>query len=360
MTVTPILHIRCRTGSLSSGFFKGKQQNASNFPYFPIELMICNNMCNILFAERYQKMEDEGLLTIMEALDYFDKGLYHADPVSVLPWLRFFPIQSFKLLKKYRTLMDGYISKRYDEHSQRLDPSNITSFLSYMINASRDDQVRSKHPGMSELSRDNIEAIMSNMVLASIDTTVSDLAWLILRLLHHPVYIDEALEEIRSVIGVNMYPEIKDRSSLPKVQAIIQESLRLTAGPFSLQHKATKDSSIAGNSIRKGTELLFDMWNIHRDKRYWTDPNKFQPFRWLDEDGKFNTTKHKSFMPFLMGKRACLGEQIARAEIFLLMTRLIVDFKMEQDPAKALPKLTEGIMGIGFCVLPFKVVLTKR
>ena len=139
---------------------------------------------------------------------------------------------------------------------------------------------------------------------------------------------------------------------------MIQESLRLTTGVFSLQHKATKNSSLGGHNIIKETEVLFDMWNIQRDERHWDYPLEFKPYRFIDESGNYNGYVSKAFLPFLMGKRSCYGEPVARAIIFLIMTRLIVDYEIE--PVGKLPKLSEGRTRIGFNHLPYQVLFRNR
>jgi len=153
---------------------------------------------------------------------------------------------------------------------------------------------------------------------------------------------------------------MSDQSSLPLVQAIIQETLRLAIGPLSLPHKSTKDSSLNGKSIKKGTQVLFHIWNIHRDERYWNDPEIFKPERWIDENGNFAPNICKSYLPFLMGKRVCFGEQIARTELFIALTRLLVDFHIEPESG-LLPSLTDVTIGVNQYMTPlYKVILTKR
>lgn len=316
-------------------------------------------ICSIILGEQYESLDDEGFQTVFQAMECSRKALLNGDPTAVFPWLKYFPILIVRMMKKYSETLDPYLSKRYDKHCQRLDTENPEDFLSWMIMASK-DEILLKENGVRELTRDNIEMIASNMVQAAIDTTVSTLMWASLVFLHHPEYVDEALDEIRSVVGINKYPEIKHRSALPKVQAIIQECLRIGSGPSSLPHKATKDSFIAGNPVEKGTQVLFNMWYIHRDERQWEDPMKFKPHRWLDDDGSFNLHKCKSYLPFLLGKRACVGEQVARAEIFLILTRMIVDFKFDQDPNENLPKMTDAVFGVTAFPLPFSMVMTKR
>ena len=82
--------------------------------------------------------------------------------------------------------------------------------------------------------------------------------WL-LYLLHHPQYLEEAYNEIQLLIGINKYPKLEDRSSLPKVMSIIQEALRFS-GTLGLPQKLTKNSSLAGNPIPKGTDVILKFY----------------------------------------------------------------------------------------------------
>lgn len=136
----------------------------------------------------------------------------------MFPWLKYFPIYAVRFIKKYARGMEAFLCTRYDEHSRSLDPTNPKDFLSWLIMVSKDEKMLKRY-GLKELTRDSIESISINMFLGALDATIAILLWTILHFLHYPKYVDEVLNEIRSVVGVSKYPEIKDRSSLPKVQA---------------------------------------------------------------------------------------------------------------------------------------------
>merc|ERR1712226_25157 len=146
--------------------------------------------------------------------------------------------------------------------------------------------------------------------------------------------------EMVEVLDGKRYPTLKDRQSLPLIQAVIQETLRLSSVfYFTLPHKAMKDSSIDGKPVPKNTILLFNIWSINHDERGWENPHEFNPCRWIEETGMFNPKKHASFMSFSAGKRVCLGERMARDEMFILLSSLIRDFEILPNPEKPFPSL---------------------
>ena len=104
-------------------------------------------------------------------------------------------------------------------------------------------------------------------------------------------------------------------------------------------HKATQDGTLGGQNIPKDTGILFNMWYVHHDERYWDKPNIFNPYRWLDDDKKFTPGTHKSFLPFSAGRRSCLGESLAKTELFLFLSRLVIDFRFVANPDEPFPSL---------------------
>merc|ERR1712048_408467 len=89
----------------------------------------------------------------------------------------------------------------------------------------------------------------------------------------------------------------------------------------------------------------------------WTAPEKFDPSRFLDADG--NLMKHENFIPFCLGKRVCLGESLAKSELFLFFTGLLQNFKLE--PASEEEILTEKRQpGIVSAPWPFTTKIVSR
>ena len=94
---------------------------------------------------------------------------------------------------------------------------------------------------------------------------------------------------------------------------------------------------------------------MHNDPKLWKNPEKFKPGRFLDENGKF--VKSKYVIPFSMGPRSCLGEQVARMEVFILLVGMVQKFEFLPDPnANELPSIEDGVFGPSVVPRPFKVV----
>jgi cytochrome P450 len=87
-----------------------------------------------------------------------------------------------------------------------------------------------------------------------------------------------------------------------------------------------------------------------RDPAYWIEPDKFDPKRFLDEQtGQFKREKNPAMMPFGAGKRACIGESIARSQLFLIFTSLMQKFELSFANLNDMnnEKLLAGIPGMG-------------
>ena len=75
---------------------------------------------------------------------------------------------------------------------------------------------------------------------------------------------------------------------------------------------------------------MLNTWALHHDEQYWPNPEKFNPDRWINSDGQFEY-KHFNFLPFSTGRRVCVGESLAKAELFMLTTTMFQ--KMTFEPA---------------------------
>lgn len=87
----------------------------------------------------------------------------------------------------------------------------------------------------------------------------------------------------------------------------------------------------AGYDIPKGTVLVNNFSQVHRDPAVWSDPETFKPERFLDGDGKFAT--HPGWLPFSAGKRSYVGEVVAKSDMYLSMVALFQRFTFVPDPS---------------------------
>ena len=140
----------------------------------------------------------------------------------------------------------------------------------------------------------------------------------------------------------------------------IAEALRLRpVTPLAVPHKALVDTTLNGYNIPKDTTLILNIWAMHHDPKHWRNPSQFDPNRFLDKNKNVLNLSTMSYLPFSAGRRVCLGELLAKVELFLFVAQLMHQFKIENPPGYPLPSL-EGDIGMGLKPKPYKVCIKRR
>lgn len=173
----------------------------------------------------------------------------------------------------------------------------------------------------------------------------------------HPNIQEKIHEEIARVIGADRAPSLTDKAQMPYTEATIMEVQRLsTVVPLSIPHMTSEKTVLQGFTIPKGTIILPNLWSVHRDPAIWEKPNDFYPDRFLDDQGQL--IKKETFIPFGIGKRVCMGEQLAKMELFLMFVSLMQSFTFVL-PKDSKPILT-GKYGLTLAPHPFNIIISKR
>uniref|UniRef100_A0A2K5PYY9 Steroid 17-alpha-hydroxylase/17,20 lyase n=1 Tax=Cebus imitator TaxID=2715852 RepID=A0A2K5PYY9_CEBIM len=166
-------------------------------------------------------------------------------------------------------------------------------------------------------------------------------------------------EEIDQNVGFNRTPTISDRSCLLLLEATIREVLRIRpVAPMLIPHKANVDSSIGEFAVDKGTHVVINLWALHHNEE-WHQPDKFMPERFLNQAGTQLISPTLSYLPFGAGPRSCIGEILARQELFLIMSWMLQRFDLEVPDDGQLPSL-EGNPKVVFMIDSFKVKIKVR
>ncbi|XP_071022148.1 cytochrome P450 2K1-like [Oncorhynchus clarkii lewisi] len=182
----------------------------------------------------------------------------------------------------------------------------------------------------SHYHTENLIQTVANLFAAGTDTTGTTLRWGLLLMAKYPDIQDRVQEEISRVIG-SRQALVEDRKNLPYTDAVIHETQRLAnIVPMSIPHTTSQDVTFQGYFIKKGTDVLPLLTSVLRDESEWKSPHTFNPDHFLDEEGRF--VKKDAFMPFSAGRRVCLGESLARMELFLFFTSLLQHFCFSPPP----------------------------
>jgi len=118
-----------------------------------------------------------------------------------------------------------------------------------------------------------------------------------------------------------------------------------------------RDVMLNDYMIPAGTSVISLLYSVHMDPELWDEPKAFRPSRFLSANGE--VSQPHFFMPFGVGRRKCLGEVLARMEIFLFFSSLMHMFNLSLPEGAPLPSL-EGNVGVTIQPTSFKVCLLQR
>ncbi|XP_063917079.1 cytochrome P450 306a1-like [Zophobas morio] len=240
--------------------------------------------------------------------------------------LNFFPILRF--LPKYKIIADSF--KRFNGEVLQIikDINKSTINDNWIPNLRQTFWHQSTKCNCPEIyTTEHLEHLLFEIFGASTETTLTSLLWIMLYLARYQQVQDKVRQELRDVLGTKA-PQIEDSLKLPYTQATISEVARIrTVVPLGLPHYASEDINVDHFIIRKSSVIIPLLWRVHMDPKFWKNPQDFRPDRFLNEEGKF--CRSESLIPFQIGKRMCVGKDLAKMVIFLFVATVLQKVKIE-------------------------------
>ena len=167
------------------------------------------------------------------------------------------------------------------------------------------------------------------LFLAGHETTALTLSWTWYLLSENPEAEARLYEELRNVLG-GRAPQVADLERLPYLKAVISEVLRLYPAAYTIARTSIAPCTIGGYDFPVDTTFVMSQWVMHRDARYFEDPEAFRPERWLD--GLENRLPAGAYFPFGDGPRRCIGQGFALLELGLVIARVAQQFRFKLVP----------------------------
>ena len=205
---------------------------------------------------------------------------------------------------------------------------------------------------------ESVKNLLVDVFGAGLETVSTAFCWSVLYLATDAKLQQDLQQEIDRVVGPDRFPTIADKPSMPLLQATVLEILRIsTIVPFSLPHWTTEDTSVDGYTVPKETVILVNLWAVNHDPRHFQQPDRFNPRRFLDENGQLGEDRYAFAMPFSTGRRRCAGSTLAKAELFLFLAGLLQRCGFE---AGEIPADLRGQFGLTLRPPPFTICVHPR
>ncbi|XP_060128279.1 cytochrome P450 2K6-like [Zootoca vivipara] len=306
---------------------------------------VANIMASILLNKRFE-YEDS---TFRKLLELFNENIQLFGSSSIMLYNIFPALGSLlgarKTILHNRDEIYAFVKATFIQHLRDLDENDQRSFIdSFLL---RQQEEKDKPNGC--FHNENLKAVVGNLFAAGMETTSTTLRWGLLLMIKYPEIQNKVQEEIAKVLGSSQ-PRIEHRTKMPYVDAVIHEIQRFAdIAPTNLPHATTVDVTLKGYFIPKGTHILPLLTSVLHDESQWEKPYQFYPEHFLDSEGKF--IKRDAFLPFSAGRRACLGETLAKMELFLFFTSLLQRFTFRLPPGTSQDDL-DLTPAVGFTTPP--------
>ncbi|XP_032318627.1 steroid 21-hydroxylase isoform X1 [Camelus dromedarius] len=315
--------------------------------------LTCSIICYLTFGDKEETLVHaihDCVQDLMKTWDHWSLQM-----LDMVPFLRFFPNPSLWRLKQALENRDHIVEKQLRRHKESMVAGQWRDMVDYMLQGVGRPR---EGEGPGQLLEGHVHMSVVDLFIGGTETTAITLSWAVAFLLHHPEIQQRLQEELDHELGPRASGTrvpFKDRARLPLLNATIAEVLRLRpVVPLALPHRATRPSSIFGYDIPEGMVVIPNLQGAHLDETVWEQPHEFRPDRFLGPGA------NPCVLAFGCGARVCLGEPLARLELFVVLVHLLRAFTL-LPPAGALPSLQPyPYCGLNLKIQPFQVRLQPR
>lgn len=319
-----------------------------------------NVVTQLLYSKKYD-LQHHDYLIMKEANEEILQNWLHLDSFlagNVFKlWKAILGNSRRRINHGYRKLTEIFlreVKQRITETAE--DPGSMTEHRDYL------DAFLNEYFNETEsFSLNKVSDILINMFLAGTETTSSTLYFALNYMASYPEYQKKVQEEIDDKLGNNGEPGIDDRILLPFTEAVIDEVHRFACIlPLGLVRCNFENEYINNYLIKERTNVIANNHAVTRDSRFFKYPNEFNPYNFYEEkDGIGNHLKIEAHMPFSLGKRNCVGEPLARQELFIFFVQLMRAF--EWMPPKGSTKCDYKVIEqLPRYLVPFKLRAVER
>ncbi|KAL8123738.1 cytochrome P450 84A1-like [Apium graveolens] len=314
---------------------------------------------NIIYRAAFGTLSHEGQDEFIKILQEFSKLFGAFNICDFVPGLTWADPQGFMgRVVKARASLDGFIDSIIDAHIEKkksskngiIDEGNsdmVYELLDFYGEEKAKVSEFEDQNSSLKLTRDNIKAIIMDVMFGGTETVASAIEWAMSELMRSPKDLKKVQQELVNVVGLHRRVEESDFDKLTYLKCCIKETLRLHPPIPLLLHETAQDAEVAGYHIPARSRVIINSWAINRDPNSWTDPDTFKPSRFLQEGMPDFKGSNFEFIPFGSGRRSCPGMQLGLYALEIAVAHLLHCFNWElPDGMKPSEVDTDDVFGL--------------
>lgn len=331
-------------------------QEHAGCPYNPkpdVVKTVSMVLSSVVYGEKYESLDAENLAVRRHYHTFILSCLNPAHPINLFPWLWHIPspwkTKVLKMMEYRDKVFEDSLKTHCEQYEEIRDIMDLVAYFKQ-----EDDK--------GDVTLKDLFISIWVFYMAGSDLYVDALNWMMIHLCANQDIQRKLQAELDRVLPEKREPTMADKDDLNYTRAVVFETLRM-ASPAALgvPHLTASDVTVEGYNIPKGTTIMFDIWGVHHNQKYWEDPFKFKPERFLDENGIVLDHQHirkLPLLPFSRGKRPCLGRFIAPDLFMLFAAKTFRNFSMT-FPAGVEPDMRgQFIFNLAPC--EFQTIMTPR
>ncbi|PWA64212.1 cytochrome P450 [Artemisia annua] len=199
-----------------------------------------------------------------------------------------------------------------------------------------------------QLNAATIKAQILDLILGSFDNMSNNVEWAMAEMINEPMIFAKAVHELDSMVGKDRLVQESDLVNLNYIKSCVKEALRLhPVSAFGLPHMSTKDTTVSGYFIPKGSHILVSRMGLGRNPEVWDDPLTYNPDRHMNDGKEVVLTDHNlNMISFSTGRRGCPAVNFGTTMTVMLLARLVQGFTWEMPPSETQVDLKENLQSL--------------
>lgn len=352
MSEVGCMEVREMMSHLDATMIKGEEYNLK-----PLLMQTCANMFSQYMCTMRYDYTDVDFQNMVRCFDEIFWEINQGYAVDFLPWLAPFYTKHMQKLVEWSSEIRKFILARIindrEVHMEKDEPEK--DFTDALLKSLKEDET---------VTRDTIIFMLEDFLGGH--SAIGNLVMLALGYIAKNPEIGKRIQdEIDSITSdENHQISLNDIEKMSYTVSTIYEVLRYSSSPI-VPHVATEDCQVAGYGVTKGTIVFINNYELNTSEKYWDSPKEFNPNRFLEtvHDPKQNKdvlSVRKNiphFLPFSIGKRTCIGQNLVRGFSFIMLANILQRYDVSS-------KNVDDIKVMPACVAvppdTYKLVLTPR